>query len=80
MTPAAAGSARVAATTAGMSAATGMSTAATMPSATAAMATTAATFISCIGRGRQRSGKDKGDKPKLESRHDVPQSLWTYGT
>jgi ApbE superfamily uncharacterized protein (UPF0280 family) len=80
VTPAAAGSARVAATTAGMSTATGMSTAATMPSATAAMATTAATFISCIGRGRQRSGKDKGDKPKLESRHDVPQSLWTYGT
>ena len=76
MTPAA-GSARVAATTAGMSAATGMSTATTMPSTTAAMASATAAF-GCVGRGRQRGGKNKDDNPELESRHDIPRSLWTY--
>jgi hypothetical protein len=37
--------------------------------AAAAMTSTTAAAFSCVGRGRQRSGKNKDNNPELESRH-----------
>jgi hypothetical protein len=42
------------------------------------MTSTTAAAFSCVGRGRQRSGKNKDDNPELEFRRDVPQSVWTF--
>jgi hypothetical protein len=67
---AAAGSASVAATAAGMSATAAAAMASTAAAAmTSTTAAAAAAAFSCVGRGRQRSGKNKDDNPELESRH-----------
>jgi len=44
----------------------------------AATATATAAFIGSIGRGRQRSGKNKDDNPELEIRHEIPLSVSTF--